>query len=243
MAGLWSQGFKDKALAVKRLFASIARRYDLLNNLLSLGQDKRWRQGSVRLVQLKEGQRVIDVCTGTAELALAIASWAPQSKVVGVDFCPEMLMIAKKKVERLGLNHGRLDLLQADAQNLPFPNEVFEAAFCAFGIRNLADLPRGLKELQRVVVRGGRVVVLEFDMPRSLFFSSFYKVYFTRVLPLVGRFVSGDREAYSYLASSVVSFSKDGALKEAMEQSGLRNIEVHSFSLGIARAYIGRKAS
>jgi len=175
------------AAGIRSMFATVSRRYDLLNHLLSLNRDKYWRRKAVEISGPRKGDAVLDVCSGTADLAMAYSDGVgPEGLVVGTDFCPEMLLIGKQK---LGAERGgaRVELMVADTLDLPFPDGVFDVVSVAFGIRNVSDYEAGIREMARVAKEGGRVVILEFSLPETGLFNKIYMTYFTRVLPIIGR--------------------------------------------------------
>jgi demethylmenaquinone methyltransferase/2-methoxy-6-polyprenyl-1,4-benzoquinol methylase len=227
---------------IRRLFNRIAPRYDLLNHLLSLNIDRYWRWRSTRLVPPKETAPILDVCTGTGDLALAYdRAAAGQVSIVGVDFCQEMLVRAVLKAARQGAR-GRVCFIEADAQQLPFAEDFFQIACVAFGLRNVADTDRGLAEMVRVTRRGGRVAILEFSQPQHWIFGPLYRLYFRRLLPLVGQALArNEDDAYHYLPASVLEFPSGRGLAERMRQHGLQEVCWHPFTLGIATLYVGVK--
>lgn len=232
---------KDPA-NIRSMFASVSRRYDFLNHLLSLNQDKRWRAIAVAMSGLASGDRVLDVCTGTADLALEYSKHVGASGVVvGTDFCPEMLVIGKHKLasQRPGT---KLELMVADTLELPFPAGVFDVVSVAFGIRNVYDLQAGIQEMARTAKDGGRIVILEFSLPENGLLGRAYMFYFTRVLPWIGRTISRARnDAYNYLPDSVLKFPRGREMCGIMEQCGLVNVSARQLTLGIVSLYIGIK--
>jgi len=233
----------DKSSArVRRMFGEIAGRYDLLNHLLSLGIDRRWRRRTVRLVAPQGDVPILDVCTGTADLALAY--WRAGRKevpVVGADFCHPMLVIGREKCRRAGAER-HVRLVEADTQQLPFPDDTFQIVSVAFGLRNLSDTDRGLREMARVCRPGGRVAVLEFSMPRWRPLRAIYGWYFRHVLPRVGEAIARNRQgAYNYLPASVGEFPQEEELARRIRAAGLACVEYHRFSFGIATLYVGEK--
>jgi demethylmenaquinone methyltransferase/2-methoxy-6-polyprenyl-1,4-benzoquinol methylase len=224
------------------MFAEIARRYDLLNRLLSLGIDRRWRRQTVRLVPPRDEQPILDVCSGTADLALAYfrASGKPV-KIVAADFCRPMLAIAGRKCRRAGAGE-RIALVEADTLRLPFGDNLFQIVCVAFGLRNLSDTDAGLREMVRVCRLGGRVAVLEFSLPTAWPLRTLYGWYFRQVLPRVGEALARNRQgAYNYLPTSVGRFPQAEALAARMEAAGLARVRFHRFTLGIASLYVGEK--
>ena len=224
------------------MFASVSRRYDLLNHLLSLNQDKRWRRKTVEMSGFESGDLALDVCTGTADLALAYSEHAGDSGlVVGTDFCPEMLLLGKDKI-RSEAPGRRLSLMVADTLGLPFPDNMFDIVSVGFGIRNVSDLEGGIREMTRVAKPGGRVVILEFSMPENGMLNTAYRIYFTRVLPLIGRTVSqSGNNAYNYLPDSVLKFPRGKEMCGIMEDCGLTKVSATELTFGIVTLYIGIK--
>lgn len=221
-------------VTVRRMFAEIAPRYDLVNRVLSLGIDVRWRKETVRELGLQPGERVLDACTGTGDLALALARAG--AVVTATDFCPEMLVQGRPKTVAKSARQPLV--LAADTLALPFAAGTFSAATVAFGIRNVADPVAGLAELRRVVAPGGRIVVLEFCKPSRPVFRGLYGFYFRRVLPRVGRWISGERAgAYQYLPDSVHAFPEREGFLELMRRAGLEAPRYRLLSLGIAAIY------
>jgi demethylmenaquinone methyltransferase / 2-methoxy-6-polyprenyl-1,4-benzoquinol methylase len=227
---------------VRRMFGEIAPRYDFLNHLLSMGTDKYWRWRTVRRVAPDGDAPLLDLCTGTGDLALAYAKRLNGSgRVVGADFCHEMLAIGRAKADRAGHN-GRVTFIEADAQQLPFPDNHFQIVCVAFGLRNVTDTDRGLREMARVCRPGGRVAVLEFSMPRWQPFRGIYRWYFRRVLPKVGQALMRNKSAaYSYLPESVGEFPDGDALAERMRSAGLHEVRYWPLTLGVATLYVGVK--
>lgn len=227
---------------VQRMFASIAPRYDLMNHVLSLNVDRMWRQRTVRMVRPEGNLPILDLCTGTGDLALAFArASGGRAPVIAADFCREMLEIGEKKKRRAGYER-EVTFLEADAQELPFADEHFQIVSVAFGLRNVADTRRGLTEMIRVCAPGGRVAVLEFSMPRHEPLRIAYSWYFQRVLPRIGQWLARNREqAYEYLPQSVGQFPSGEELATLMRECGLRQVGFHPFSFGIATLYIGIK--
>jgi demethylmenaquinone methyltransferase/2-methoxy-6-polyprenyl-1,4-benzoquinol methylase len=233
----------DKSSArVRRMFGEIARRYDLLNHLLSLGIDRRWRRRTVRLVPPGDEGPILDVCTGTADLALAY--WRASDggvPIVGADFCRPMLTIAADKCGRAGAE-GRITLLEADARRLPFADDMFQIVCVAFGLRNVSDTEEGLREMARVCRPRGQVAILEFSMPAARPLRALYGWYFHRLLPRVGQALARNSQgAYNYLPQSVGQFPEGEDLLKRMQAAGLSSVRCHRFSFGIATLYVGEK--
>lgn len=228
-----------KPEAVRRMFSEIAPRYDLLNRLLSFGQDQAWRRRAVALALEKRPRRVLDLATGTGDLALALKRARPEAEVVGVDFSPAMLELARKKAKRLGLE---VVFLEGDALDLPFPDGSFQAVTVAFGFRNFADYGKGLEEMHRILAPGGRAVILEFPPPPKGPFGLLYRAYFKGLLPLLGGLLSHSFRAYRYLPASVERFPTPEALKGMMEEVGFQ-VRYEGLTFGVAAIHVGDKPS
>ena len=222
---------------VQQMFATIARRYDTANDLLSLGVHKGWRRTAVRLSGAAPGQRVLDCATGTGDLALAFKrAVGPRGEVIGTDFCREMLEPAPAKAARAGLE---VKFEVADALSLPYPAQRFDVASIAFGIRNVDDPLRCLRELSRVVVPGGRVVVLEFGQPQGAF-GALFRFYSRAVMPLVGGLVTGNRSAYEYLPRTAAAFPAGERFIDLMREAGtFRSCAATPLLSGTAFVYLG----
>ncbi len=216
------------------MFARIAPRYDLLNHLLSLGIDRRWRKAVIRRAGELDGRLVLDACTGTGDLALAFAGAG--ARVVGADFTHEMLRHAARKARA----DRPVCFVGGDTLRLPLGDGAVDVSTVAFGIRNVADRAKGLAELARVVRPGGLVLVLEFSMPTSRFPGALYRLYFTRLLPRIGGWLSGDSGAYRYLPDTVLAWPDPAALAREMEGVGLVDCGWRRLSSGIACLSWGR---
>jgi demethylmenaquinone methyltransferase/2-methoxy-6-polyprenyl-1,4-benzoquinol methylase len=222
------------------MFSGIARRYDLLNHLLSGNIDKRWRRKTARALEssLVGGARVLDVACGTGDLSLVLAD-AGAVRVVGLDFCRPMLEIARRKADE---GSCPVPFVEGDALRLPFADETFDVATIAFGLRNLAGVSDGLRELRRILKPGGRLAVLEFSSPVVPGFRAMFRFYFTRVLPRIGGLVSGSRGAYEYLPDSVTKFPDQKRLAELMRAEGFEGVEYSNLTGGIAALHTGTRA-
>jgi demethylmenaquinone methyltransferase/2-methoxy-6-polyprenyl-1,4-benzoquinol methylase len=227
---------------IRRMFGAIAPRYDLLNHLLSLNIDRTWRWRTTRLVPPEGNAPILDLCTGTGDLALAYDRAARRRvPIFAADFCHEMLVRAADKTRRRRAD-GRIRYVEADAQRLPFASGQFQIATVAFGLRNVTDTDRGIAEMVRVTRPGGRVAILEFSRPRHWLFGRLYRFYFRRVLPAVGQLVSRSRDdAYHYLPASVQEFPDGEALAERLRGHGLTAVRWYPMTFGIATLYVGVK--
>ena len=232
----------EKHSYVRDMFDSIAPRYDLLNSLLSARMHHGWRRVAADQAALKPGDAALDVCTGTGDLAFELARRVGRGgRVVGTDFSRPMLQIGEQKKAQRGLNEVSLAL--ADTQALPFPDASFDAVTVGFGIRNVADIEKGIREMARVAKPGGRVVLLEFNQPTNRTFAALYRFYSFRVLPLLGGLVSGRRSAYEYLPSSVAAFHSREALAEMMNRAGLADVRVTDLVFGTVAIHRGVKTA
>ena len=218
------------------MFDRIAARYDRVNRVLSLGLDQGWRRRTVRALELGEHPRVLDVATGTGDLALAIADARPHGTVVGLDPSPGMLAIARQKVARRALA-DRVSLVEGDAQQLPYANCAFDAATIAFGIRNVPDRALALRELARVVRPGGRVAILELGEPRQGLLARAARVHTRYIVPKLGALLSGKTE-YAYLQRSIAAFPPAQEFAALMETSGLHVIDVTPLTFGACTLYV-----
>jgi demethylmenaquinone methyltransferase/2-methoxy-6-polyprenyl-1,4-benzoquinol methylase len=227
---------------IRDMFAAIAPWYDTLNHLLSFNIDRMWRIETVRLVPPRGDAPILDLCTGTGDLALAYQRASRfRVPVVGADFCHPMLLRAKRKT-RPRPNSPGITYIEADAQQLPFADNTFQLVSVAFGLRNVTDYRRGLAEMVRVVQPGGRVAILEFSRPQHWFFGPAYRFYFRRLLPVIGQFFSKSPDsAYRYLPESVMQFPDGQDLVNEMTAAGLREVWFRPFTLGIATLYVGHK--
>jgi demethylmenaquinone methyltransferase/2-methoxy-6-polyprenyl-1,4-benzoquinol methylase len=230
----------DKGEKIQQMFGAIAPRYDFLNRLLSFGIDRRWRTKAVRLLKYREGSRILDVATGTGDVALEIALQTPASvKITGADFCQEMVDLGAVKVAASPYA-DRIDLKVAPCEDLPFANDTFDSITIAFGIRNVVDRKLGLAEMWRVLRPGGRMIILEFSTPRSQLFRQLYYFYFRQLLPVVGGLFSR-YNAYKYLPDSVLEFPSQEEFSQMIGEAGFRNIHLHELTFGIATIYVGEK--
>ena len=228
---------REHASRVREMFSTIARRYDLLNHVLSGNVDKRWR----RIVATRVRERlpassacVLDVACGTGDLSLTLFE-ITGAGVVGTDFCRPMLNVAAGKIS------GRIRLIEGDALDLPFRDGTFDAATIAFGLRNLSNVESGLAELYRVLKPGGWVAVLEFSRPANAILRPLFNLYFRKVLPLMGGLVSGSLSAYTYLPASVQKFPDQSQLSLLMEQAGFVQVRYENLSGGIAALHLGKR--
>ncbi len=228
---------KDK---IRGMFDSIAHSYDRLNHALSLGIDRRWRKAVTRIAAQRKAAEILDIATGTGDMAIELSRLKSTVRVVGGDFSPNMLAVARGKAARMECG-SKITFVEEDALNLSQDDESFDMTVVAFGARNFADLGRGLEQMGRVTKKGGAVVVLELTIPRNIFVKAAYRLYFHGILPIVGRITSKDKNAYSYLPLSVEQFPQREEFTKIMEQAGLRNCKHKSLTLGIATLYSAEK--
>jgi demethylmenaquinone methyltransferase/2-methoxy-6-polyprenyl-1,4-benzoquinol methylase len=218
------------------MFDAIAARYDLVNRVISLGVDQSWRKKTVRSLNLAEGARVLDLATGTADLALMIASKLESAKVVGLDPSSAMLAVGKRKIDKKGLAE-RISLVQGDAEALPFPDRSFDGVSIAFGIRNVPNRGRALREMARVTRPGGRIAILELSEPRKGPLASLARFHVHTLVPHVGAFLSRAPE-YRYLERSIAAFPPAEEFGALMEQSGLSVLEIVPLTFGVCHLYV-----
>ncbi|NVN92867.1 MAG: bifunctional demethylmenaquinone methyltransferase/2-methoxy-6-polyprenyl-1,4-benzoquinol methylase UbiE [Desulfuromonadales bacterium] len=230
----------EKGEKIQQMFGAIAPRYDFLNRLLSFGIDRRWRTIAVQFLRYQEGSKILDVATGTGDVALEIARTTPSSvTITGADFCREMVELGKEKVAASPYA-GRITFKVAPCEALPFPDNTFDSVTIAFGIRNVVDRREGLAEMRRVLRPGGRMIILEFSTPRSAFFRQIYYFYFRKLLPMIGGLFSR-YNAYKYLPDSVLEFPSIEEFSRIIAETGYRNIQVRELTFGIASIYVGEK--
>jgi len=232
---------QDKSRQVLAHFNRVAARYDLMNSLLSFGLHHWWKRVAVGLLALKPGERVLDVCGGTGDLAMIAARpIGPQGRIVVYDFSRAMLEAGRPKIAAVSLA-GRILHVQGDAQRLAFPDGRFDAAMVGFGIRNLSSMEAGFKEMHRVLKPSGRVMCLEFSRPVTPWFRRVYDLYSFAVMPLTGKIIAGSREAYSYLPESIRQFPLPDELSALLRNLGFTRVSYRRLTNGIAVAHIGIK--
>ncbi|MBN1829497.1 MAG: ubiquinone/menaquinone biosynthesis methyltransferase [Deltaproteobacteria bacterium] len=231
---------QSHARVVRDIFSTISGRYDFLNRLLSLRRDVAWRRFTAQKMRFFKTFRLLDVAAGTADLAIETALRHPEISVAAVDFAEAMLEAARRKVNRRGLA-DRIKIIPGNALNLPFDDNHFDVTAIAFGIRNIPSRSEALKEMLRVTVPGGTVMVLEMNFPKNRFFRKSYLFYLKRCLPLIARQFSQNPAAYGYLADSIIHFPSPRRFTALMEETGFTHIEAISLTLGITYLYIGQK--
>ena len=225
---------------IAAMFDHISPKYDALNHLLSLNIDKVWRKKTAKVVAKYQPQAILDLATGTADLAIALAKHNPQAHIIGMDISEKMLEIGKAKVAKRGLEN-QIELQVGDAAALPFENNSVDAVTVAFGVRNFENLDKGLSEISRVLKPNGQAVILEFSMPEQFPVKQLYRLYFKHFLPKIGKWVSKDANAYSYLPESVEHFPKPNDFLRIMAEKGLGDGTAKQLSFGIATLYTSIK--
>lgn len=227
---------------IQSLFDSIAGDYDRLNHLLSLGIDKTWRRRALkRITDGDDEKRILDIACGTGDFSIEIAKHSsPGTSVTGLDLSEGMLKVMKQKVHKAGLE-DRISEEQGNSEQMRFDDGTFDRVTIAFGIRNFQDREKALKEILRVLKEGGRLVILELSVPSNAVFRWFYCLYFTKILPLIGGWISGDKSAYRYLPASVLKFPGKEEWMEIMRNCGFSNVAHKAFTFGICRMYTGEK--
>ncbi|MDR1593328.1 MAG: bifunctional demethylmenaquinone methyltransferase/2-methoxy-6-polyprenyl-1,4-benzoquinol methylase UbiE [Prevotellaceae bacterium] len=225
---------------VAEMFNNIAPGYDFLNRTLSLGTDRIWRRKLRKMLDVANPAVVLDVATGTGDLAIECAKKRKSREIIGVDISEKMLEKGREKIERKHLG-DRIDLRYGDSENLEFESNTFDAVVVGFGVRNFENLERGLREMHRVTKPSGNVFILDFSMPRNMFIRTLYRFYFFRILPFIGKIVSGNNHAYRYLPESVSNFPQYEQMTSLMNKIGFANAVYKSLTFGIAVIYSGVK--
>ncbi|WP_224998191.1 bifunctional demethylmenaquinone methyltransferase/2-methoxy-6-polyprenyl-1,4-benzoquinol methylase UbiE [Cesiribacter sp. SM1] len=233
-----NKGKKDQ---VATMFDNISPRYDLLNHLLSLGIDVLWRKEAIKMLKKRkpQPQLLLDVATGTGDFAMEALVLAPD-KIIGVDISAGMLEVGRQKIKKQGLE-DRIEMIQADSENLPFEDNMFDAAIVAFGVRNFEDLKKGLREMNRVLKPGGVVTILEFSRMRTFPLKQLFNFYFKHILPRIGKMISKDQSAYTYLPESVQAFPDGTDFLKILEETGYTKTEWKSLTFGVSAIYVASK--
>lgn len=228
-----------KKQQVATMFNNISKRYDFLNHFLSLGIDKIWRRQAINLLKPLKPKQMLDVATGTGDFAIQALKLNPE-KIIGVDISEGMLEVGRQKINRLKLT-ARIELRTGDSENLRFEENKFDAVTVAFGVRNFENLEKGLAEIFRVMRPGGMLVVLEFSRPRTFPFKQVYNVYFKAILPRIGKLVSKDNAAYTYLPESVEAFPDGAAFENILKKVGFKDTACKPLTFGVSSIYTARK--
>ncbi|MBX7202057.1 MAG: bifunctional demethylmenaquinone methyltransferase/2-methoxy-6-polyprenyl-1,4-benzoquinol methylase UbiE [Bacteroidia bacterium] len=224
---------------VEQMFDDVAHRYDFLNRFLSVGIDIWWRKKMVAALKRCNPQQILDIATGTADVAIALRKLGPQ-KITGIDLSEGMLAIGRKKVQQKGLSH-LIELKKADSENLPFTDRQFDAVTVAFGVRNFENLQAGLQEMNRVLSEGGKVVILEFSRPHVFPVKQLYDIYFRYFCPFIGKLFSKNVSAYQYLYDSVQAFPDGASFEKQMQDAGFKETKSSRLTFGIVTLYTGNK--
>ena len=229
-----------KDYQVKRMFETIAFSYDLQNSFLSFRRDSYWRRALAQSLRLRSEALVLDMATGTGEVAIEICKHYPSARVVGVDFSPKMLTIGQKKVRHRGL-YERIHMSLGDGRQLPVKSDFFDAATIAFGIRNIEEREQALAEFNRVLKPGGQLLIMEFDIPDDALLGTIYRLYFDHIMPSLGNLLSRTDYAYSYLATSVHGFPSANDFLEEIGRAGFTTLGIKKLTYGIAKIFRGVK--
>lgn len=235
--------YKNKSFGKKKqvaiMFDNISRRYDLLNHLLSFGIDRIWRRKAINLLKASNPKTILDIATGTGDFAIQALRINPE-KVIGIDISEGMVEYGRRKINKKNLN-AKIELRMGDSENLAFKDNKFDAVIVAFGVRNFEKLNKGLSEMLRVLNVNGKVVILEFSKPAKFPFKQIYNLYFRNILPLIGRMVSKDHSAYTYLPESVQAFPEGNDFLKILSDVGFKDTKCITLTFGISSIYIGTK--
>jgi demethylmenaquinone methyltransferase / 2-methoxy-6-polyprenyl-1,4-benzoquinol methylase len=233
------QSSESKKEQVEQMFNNIAHRYDFLNHFLSLGIDKIWRKKAIQELKLLKPEKILDIATGTGDLAFAALKLNP-NEIVGIDLSEEMLNLARHKAEKKGKSN-KIRFERGDSENIHYPDHTFNAVTVAFGVRNFENLQKGLNEIYRVTAPGGKTVILEFSLPQNLLIRTIYYFYFKKIVPFFGKLFSKDKRAYNYLPESVEAFPDRIAFLQKLSNAGFSDTKCLPLSFGIAYVYSGKK--
>ncbi|MBS1645082.1 MAG: bifunctional demethylmenaquinone methyltransferase/2-methoxy-6-polyprenyl-1,4-benzoquinol methylase UbiE [Bacteroidetes bacterium] len=235
-----AQSNLGKKKQVAEMFDGIAGRYDFLNHFLSLGIDKIWRNIAIREVAQHKPNYILDVATGTGDMAINASGKLPQAHIIGMDISTQMLEEGRKKIKKLGLEQT-IVLQEGDSENLPFSTGQFDVVMCAYGVRNFENLTIGLQEMNRVLRAGGKVVILEFSQPKRFPVAQLYRFYFKHILPGIGKLVSRHSQAYTYLPASVAAFPEGEKFVAILSKCGFEKANARPLSFGITTLYTAFK--
>ena len=236
----YDQSKQGKKEQVEAIFDQIAGRYDLLNRFLSVGIDKGWRKKAIRELKDLQPENILDVATGTADVAIMTQKILKPKKITGIDISEQMLAVGRQKVAKLGLNE-HIELLKGDSEAINFPDNSFDAITVAFGVRNFENLDKGLSEMYRVLKPGGRAMILEFSKPKQVAFKGLYNLYLNVVAPRAGQWLSKNKDAYQYLNNSVKAFPEGETFLHILQQAGFSDTRLKRLTLGICTIYCGNK--
>jgi len=236
----YSQSNATKKEQVASMFDSIAKKYDFLNRFLSLGIDQGWRKKAIAYLKNKPLDHLLDIATGTADMSLMAYKQIRPKKITGIDISEGMMQYGRIKIAQKGLENI-IELKLGDSTEIPFEDAQFDGAMVAFGVRNFANLEKGLTEINRVLQPESKIVVLEFSQPTSFWFKPIYTLYMKWITPSIGKIFSGNKEAYAYLNESVIAFPEGKAFLTVLEKAGFKNVQQEKLTLGICSIYIGNK--
>jgi demethylmenaquinone methyltransferase/2-methoxy-6-polyprenyl-1,4-benzoquinol methylase len=236
----YSQSNATKKEQVASMFDSIAKKYDFLNRFLSLGIDQGWRKKAIAYLKNKSLDHLLDIATGTADMSLMAYKQIRPKKITGIDISEGMMQYGRIKIAQKGLENI-IELKLGDSTEIPFEDAQFDGAMVAFGVRNFANLEKGLTEINRVLQPESKIVVLEFSQPTSFWFKPIYTLYMKWITPTIGKIFSGNKEAYAYLNESVIAFPEGKAFLTVLEKAGFKNVQQEKLTLGICSIYIGNK--
>ncbi|MEQ8242777.1 bifunctional demethylmenaquinone methyltransferase/2-methoxy-6-polyprenyl-1,4-benzoquinol methylase UbiE [Fulvivirga sp.] len=228
-----------KKQQVAEMFNNISKNYDFLNHFLSLGIDILWRKKAIRLLKKDQPKHILDIATGTGDFAIEALALKPE-KIVGVDISEGMLSVGRKKMKKKGYD-SVIEMQLGDSEKLLFDDNTFDAVIVAFGVRNFENLEKGLADMNRVIKEGGKAVILEFSKPTKFPFKQLYNFYFKAILPKIGKVISKDNAAYTYLPESVEAFPDGKKFLEVLEKTGFKNTQCKSLTFGVSSIYIGEK--
>jgi len=243
MTNEYYQPGEERAAKVGQLFGTIARRYDLINDIQSFGIHRRWKKRVLELTRIQPGERALDLCCGTGDITFALAEKGAEA--VGLDFSEPMLKVAREKFARAksaeGAKSGAIQFIQGDAQRIPFPENAFDVLTIGYGLRNLADLDAGLRDMLRVTKRGGRFVALEFGKPANAVWRAIYFGYLKFMLPIFGKIFCGNSAAYGYILESLSHYPGQQGIAEKLAQIGWRNVRVINLLGGVMSIHYAEK--
>ena len=238
----YEQSGQTKKEQVAGMFDQIAFRYDLLNRLLSGGIDVYWRKQAIKELKELKPQKILDVATGTADVALMTWKYLHPERIIGIDISESMLQLGRQKVAKALLSN-HIELKQGDAEAINFPDHTFDAVTVAFGVRNFQNLEKGLQEMHRVIKPGGKVVIIEFSKPQQPAFKGLYNLYMRFICPGIGKWLTKNKEAYQYLHNSVKAFPEGDTFLHILQQAGFSETSFKRLSLGICTIYCGRNTT
>jgi demethylmenaquinone methyltransferase/2-methoxy-6-polyprenyl-1,4-benzoquinol methylase len=231
---------ENKGKQIAKMFNAIAFRYDVMNRLISLGQDKRWRRKAISILKPQMPKTILDIATGTGDMAIKLHSMLAPCKVTGCDISEGMMEVARKKVANLGLSK-EISFTAGDCISLPFSDNSFDAVTISFGIRNVEDIEKGLSEINRVLTPNGKLVILELSVPENKFYKFFYNIYTKLFIPTLGKLITGERSAYDYLRKSIAVVPQGKVMVDIMEKVSMTDCNYTYMTFGACAIYTARK--